>query len=396
MKTATITWITYNNYGTELQAYALQYFLTSIGIENRIISDADFIKKVKSGNITSQFMPSVIHSESAVAKLNRRIKKYMRNPAQLLRTVWSICESKRLERIHFAYIHSQKLFQEFKSTYLDIDYEYNCKNIDSINTQYDAFICGSDQIWSVFDVNFNGYFYLDFAKKKKLSYASSLGTDDICEDKKQKIIEWLKDFDAVSVREHSTANILSTLTGKPVHWVCDPTLLLDNTFWEKQCGKIHVSDNKYILCYFLSNKSWYFDYAESFSKFAGLKLVLIPSCEEYTKNRACYKKGVGPCEFIALIKNASFVLTDSYHGSIFSLLFEKNFLCFKRFDDNAENNQNIRIFSLFEKLDILKNIIYEKEFDKDDIALINYINVNIRLKEFREESKKYLIDALLS
>ena len=263
-----------------------------------------------------------------------------------------------------------------------------------LNAEYDVFVCGSDQIWSVLDKNFDGYYYLDFSTNKKISYATSIGANTIPENKAEQIAEWLKSFHAISVREKKTSEQLSDITGKKIQWVCDPTLLHDKNFWDNFCVRINDKPKKYLLCYLLSNKSWYFQYAHHLAKHLKLKLVLIPSCTDYTKYKECHKNGVGPREFVSLIKDAEFILTDSYHGSIFSLLFQKEFLCLKRFDDDDPINQNIRVDSLFEKCDLMDHIVPEGIFSPEDIKSTDYKKINDLLERFRIESRNYLYQNL--
>ena len=162
-------------------------------------------------------------------------------------------------------------------------------------------------------------------------------------------------------------------------------------FCLKNENKHRYHKYKYLLCYFLDNNEWYFEYAKSLAKYLNLKILIIPNKQEYVYLKDFKNIPVGPKEFVNLVKNASFVLTDSYHGSIFSLIFKKCFLCLKRFDDDAPNCQNIRINSLFEYLDITKNIKSKKIFDIHDINSLNYNIIDERIKYLRDKSREYLI-----
>lgn len=394
MKTATITWITYNNYGTELQAYALQKYLNKNGIDNDIISDLHIVNKSKKGVTTSKEVPTAVQAEKWSVRIKRLARKYLFHPIRLGKVIYDVWEDKRRDKAASWYRNSQLRYDEFKKAHLSIVYGLYREDMLELNRTYDAFLCGSDQIWSVLDVNFDGYFYLDFAAKKKIAYATSIGTDKISPEKSEQIAVWLKDYHAISVRESATAKQLAQISGQPVHWVCDPTLLHDRSFWEMLCKDIVAPKKKYMVCYFLSNKSWYFTYAVALAKHLGLTILLIPSCAEYTQRRECCRQGVGPKEFVALFRDARFVLTDSYHGSIFSLLFEKNFLYLKRFSDADPNSQNIRIISLFEKLGLQKHIIMEKEFTPNDIQYTDYIKIEEILSDFRKKSGEFLLNAL--
>ena len=388
MKVAIITWITYNNYGTLLQAYALQNYLKEIGIENEIISDKYIINPNIKNNDDSL-------KEKLSKKNVRRIYKYLFHPVKLITTMEIVLTEKKLKRKLFAYHKSQELQNNFRQNNLKILYGYDEDSLEELNSLYDCFICGSDQIWSTLDVNFNGFFYLNFVTKKKIAYAPSLGTNHIDVTKIDKIKNWISDFDALSIRERKSCEELSELTNFNIEWVVDPTLLFDEHFWEMFClkneNKHRYHKYKYLLCYFLDNNEWYFEYAKSLAKYLNLKILIIPNKQEYVYLKDFKNIPVGPKEFVNLVKNASFVLTDSYHGSIFSLIFKKCFLCLKRFDDDAPNCQNIRINSLFEYLDITKNIKSKKIFDIHDINSLNYNIIDERIKYLRDKSREYLI-----
>ncbi len=404
MKTATITWISYNNYGTMLQAYALQTYIKKLGCKNDIISDFKIIYPDIENNNTITYDDSCdndLKKETTTEKKKRRFKKLLSNPLRYLihivkvviKSIRNIIKKKKHQKIQkkkSGYYGSQNLFNEFKVYCLDIKDGYSKKNLDLLNDEYDVFICGSDQIWSVFECDFKGYYYLDFTNKKKISYASSIGTTNIQKNKLDLISKYLSDFKCISVREKASAEQLKQLTNRKVEWVCDPTLLYDGDFWSEFCNNVKIARKKYLLCYFLEDKDWYYKYAKELARHLRLKLLIIPSRIEFMEKKGVYNYPVGPKEFVALFEHANFVLTDSYHGSIFSFIFRKEIIYLKRFNDNDEYNQNIRIESLFGLLNLKNIIISKKSFDKDDIVKINYDNIQNILFEFRKKSRLFL------
>ena len=396
MKTATVTWITHQNYGTDLQAYALQQYLLGNGYENTIISDKYIICPYLLSNqdCNEETAENTCKSSnSSQMQTAQRIKRYISNPMSFFRDL----------KIHRAHIKSLKqyeictsyrkcmdLIEEFKYRRLSISESYSPENMHKHNDDYDVFICGSDQIWSVFDVNFKGYFYLDFVTKKKIAYSPSIGTEKISNEKKEIIKEYLKDYSAISVREKISAVQLSELCGRDVQWVCDPTLLHDRDFWEEFSASEVVSVKKYLLCYFLGQNEWYFSYVKKLAKKLKLKPVLIPIREPFALHKWACNYGVSPERFVALIRDSSFVVTDSYHASIFSMIFEKKYLYLKRFKDDDDFCQNIRVNSLFEKVGLMDLCISEKEFEKSDIKDIDYNCVSKILSEFKKQSQEFL------
>jgi polysaccharide pyruvyl transferase WcaK-like protein len=240
------------------------------------------------------------------------------------------------------------------------------------------------------DHNFDGYFYLDFAQKKKISYAASIGTEKISSEKQVYIEQYLQDFSAISVREKQSAQQLTRMLKRKVEWVLDPTLLQDTAFWERFCGNIKIPRGKYLLCYFLNDQPWYFDYAKELANYLGLKMVLIPARAAFATRKETWRRATGPKEFVSLIRGAEFVLTDSYHGSIFAMQFNKPFLHFKRFAENDPVCQNIRIHSLFSLVELESLILEEKTFSPEDIRPIDYERVQNILEQHRKTSRAFL------
>lgn len=377
MKTGIVTWTTYNNLGTVLQAYALQAFLNQAGIENEIISDRPIIEARKAKSADSQKQKSMF--------------SLLIHPRRLLKKIGKGFEDKKRE----SYFLTQQKIGEFKTKELRI---WEAKDLDfpkCLDCIFDAFLCGSDQIWSTLDVNFDGYYYLNFTNKSKISYAPSLGVAEIPEDKKGLIRSWLKDYKALSVREENMSQKLSDLMKRKVEWVVDPTMLHAKAFWEEFADISCVPEKQYIICYFLENQKWYFRYAEAVARKKGMDLFLIPSCYSFSDRSDIIKSGIGPKEFLGLIQNAAFVLTDSFHATIFSLIFEKQFLTLQRFASANKENQNSRIKSLLGYAELQNHIVVEeKDFEEKDIQDVDYRIAGKKIKQLIDISKLYLQENL--
>lgn len=388
MKTATVTWISYNNYGTLLQAYALQKQVELLGHENVILNDSQILKDYFAAKRKSA--PSAKPAPAAVRETKvQRLLRILGDPGALPRLLLARTDPARYA---FPYEGSQKACLDFKKEALNIRDDVSTGDLDRLNGDYDAFIAGSDQVWSVFDSIFNPYYYLDFARKRKIAYAPCMGTDKIPDATARTLRSLLADFSAVSVRENVSAKQLSQITGRDVAWVCDPTLLHDRHFWSDFTADVPVPKGKYLLCYFLESKPWYFDRAKALAKQLGLKIKLIPSRWEHLRSEYVITDAVGPREFVSAFLHADYVLTDSYHGSIFSLIFEKNFQYLLRFAPDDPASQNIRIQSLFDRLGLHDRIVTENaEMARThrDHGLIQE-----RMAQFREESLEYLKQSL--
>lgn len=389
MKTATVTWITYQNYGTVLQAYALQQAVRRLGHENEILSDREVLAEHRRLHPYEKARPA--EPDAAGQGGATRGLGLLRQPRRLLRALKA-----RLDREGYAapYEESQKAIAAFIEQDMRVRRDLSPDSLAALNGEYDAFLCGSDQIWSLRPVNFNPYYFLNFAQKPKLAYAPSLGTERISDERAAELAGLLQDFSALSVRESRSAEQLSALLGREVSWVADPTLLHDRPFWEDFCRSVPKRGGKYLLCYFLEDRAWYFRYAEALAKRLGLRLLLLPSRWEHLR-RGCVDTGViGPREFVARFRDAAFVLTDSYHGSIFSLLFEKNFQYLLRFRSDDPNSQNLRIESLFGLLSLDGRIVTENGPQAIRPEPMNYPELREKLADFRETSLHYLSDGL--
>lgn len=388
MKTATVTWISYNNYGTLLQAYALQKQIELLGHENEILSDNQILQEFRARRPRVPQAVAAMKSEPEHAA--SRLGRLMKDPGRISR---SLLARRDPECYGLPYEASQKACDVFREENLRVRYHVDGASLSALNEDYDAFVCGSDQIWSLFESNFNPYYYLDFATKKKIAYAPCLGTDQITEERAEQLKALLADFLAVSVREDVSAKQLSDLTGRDVCWVADPTLLHGRDFWESFASDAAVPNDKYLLCYFLENKAWYFSYARKLARKMGLSLLLIPNKWDYLQHSFVAKDAVGPKEFVGLFQNAQYILTDSYHGSIFSVFFEKDFQYLQRFKQEDPNSQNIRIESLFSYLVLNDRIVTERENVKD-LLPVDYVTITPKIELLRKWSQDFLADSL--
>lgn len=274
----------------------------------------------------------------------------------------------------------------------------NTKELEEENFDYDTYICGGDQIWNPACQDFETAYYLQFLNKenqaKKISYSPSLGKTKFDNDTQNKIKEWLKSFDYISVREQRGAELLQNLTDKKVHTVCDPVLLLDKKHWDELA--VNPKNKKpYILVYFLNNNHGSRDLTEYLRKTLGYDVVIF---NEYIRDFIKpYHKAydASPEEFVGLFKNASFIYTNSFHGTAFATIFEKPFLtAIAKDQENARNNNDSR------KIDYLKNIGLEDRLytnglpEKDFLLNIDFKKSRIKIADFKKESLNYLKKAL--
>ncbi len=233
---------------------------------------------------------------------------------------------------------------------------YTYDNLDKLNSIYDIFICGSDQIWNYYR---SSAYYLTFVKDNKIKFSYAAGMSNINMNKKD--LKWtfnaLSRLDGVSVREKETKNNFFKLN-KDIRIVLDPTLLISEVDWRKISLKPNIKE-KYLLCYFLSPNSRIRELATDFAQINNYRVVTIPYI-----NKSCYfvddiygdikLSEVDPLLLLGLIDNAEVIFTDSFHVSLFSLLFKKELYCFSRID---YPEMDVRIDNLFELFEVDNSII---------------------------------------
>lgn len=360
-KVAIITWITYRNVGTFLQAYALQTVIRSLGYDANILSDKIVLEETY-GKPGFRTWISVIYHFLRDSKELKRGQKNMKTS-----------------------------FEAFQKQCLLIDDQWD--SLDDLKSKYDIYVCGSDQIWSPVLPKMS-YYYAAFTDQKKIAYAPSIGQYRCSEDWEQWVKPMLENFEHLSVREEEGAVILENMLQKNVETVVDPTLLLSSAEWNRFVGEHQENKQGYVLCYFLTLNPVYIDFARNFAKEKNLSLkMIITDWRMYSSIDVPLFPG--PKEFLQAIKGATYIFTDSFHGSIFSIHFEKRFYTFKRFRDVAQNNQNSRVENLFRKLGILEYFISETEFHKiQDLPPMDFGLIKERLERERRHSLEYLQKSL--
>ena len=211
--------------------------------------------------------------------------------------------------------------------------------------------------------------------------------------------QFIERIDFVSCREMSGVKLIKELTTRDVPMVCDPTLLLTAKDWE-DCLSNKVSYNeKYVFCYFIGNNPNQRQLVKEYARKEKLKIVALLHIDEYIASDEGYADytpyNVGPSEFLYLIKNAECVMTDSFHASVFSLQFHKEFYTFNRFENGKGNSTSSRIDSLLETVKLQnRKVINGAKLDMLSDKKIDYCQVDHLLMKFRETSLEYLKSVL--
>lgn len=347
------------NYGSALQAYALQTFVEMLGFNVKII---DFVMK-KDFEQYKLFRTSLY---------KRQIKSLGADilflPYHLKRKINFETFTKR--RMHLT-----------KKRY------YSCIELTELNNVFDIFICGSDQIWNIDCTHgVEPAYFLAFAddSKRKIAYAPSLAHTKFKTDRKDELKKLLYNFDAISVREESTVPYLQSITSQGIETVLDPTLLLNKDDYLSLI-KCNFREEKYIFVYLLEGNKELIQYSEKLTKDTGYQLYYLSSKVNCGFHVGKNLFGISPEDFLGYIFHAEYVITNSFHATVFSILFNKQFCTF------VTKKSSARMVDLLEKLDI-KNRIFNKKFNIDD--KINYKIVDNRIEKLRYNSILFLKNAL--
>ncbi|WP_270496569.1 polysaccharide pyruvyl transferase family protein [Eisenbergiella porci] len=369
------------NFGSQLQVLATDKQINRLGYQTEIIR----YKKKMSLKFALQTIPRLFNPYFVKGKLSG-IKKdrVMAQYPEIEKKV--DIRNRRFEGF------VEKYFQNLSRPFVGWT---ELKNRSA--NEYDAFLCGSDQLW--LPGNLGSHFYtLEFAsnEKAKIAYATSFGVSQIPWYQKNRTVAYLKRFQSLSTRELKGCQIIKALTGKDVQVVCDPTLLFDAQEWDKIIPAKQVVKEPYIFCYFLGTNSEHRAVARELGAKTGLKLVTCPFLDNFVEEDQQFGDiqmyDMDAEDFVNLIRNAEYVLTDSFHGSVFSILHHKKFVTFNRFNSGS-NSRNSRIDSLCEILG-LNERRYAGNIVKQLNQEIDYNAVEKKLSKLRTESICYLENAL--
>lgn len=383
IKIGIITILKVNNYGAELQAFALQKKLSNMGYNAEII---DYLyykhKNHKPTKKSKPFVSSNLQKRIKEIVLYRFVNPFM----EMVIPIININFRNRLNK--FNTFH--KKYTKLSKTFHSIDSLY------SFNHNYDVFIVGSDQVWNPGTGTSIEPYFLTFAPagKRKIAYASSFGVTTIAEQNKANYGEYLSNLDAISVREQSGIQLVKELSGRDAVHVLDPTLLLTQEEWLPFSDKKNIYPNKYILIYLLSESGYINDIAYKLSAALGLPILKICKWGIGIKNYPNILNIVdaGPSEFLNLFQGASFVITNSFHGTAFSVNFRIPF--YSIISKSKRNNS--RIESLLQKTQLTNRLLIEGqnlEINQNCLE-IDFNDVGKILDAEREKSIQYLKNSI--
>lgn len=312
MKKIGVCTLYYNNrnYGGNLQAYALNFILSTMGYD---VEHINYYYSTKFRRMLSAIKQIVKKKDKIARDISKR--------------------NKAVDYFNKSIPHSKM---------------YYINTIDKANISYDCFITGSDQVWNPDFIN--RFMSLQFTDgtKPTVAYAASTGKIALNEDQKNMLKIALEHTKYVSIREKDSIPALKEISEKPISYVLDPTMLLTAKEWDNICSERLIKED-YLFCYFLGGNENLRKVAREYSDARGIKLVTLPylnatyrKVDEEFGDYPLYE--VSPKDFLSLIKFASFVMTDSFHATVFSHLYERPFVV----SGKKEDQMGCRMKSLVE------------------------------------------------
>ncbi|MFB3170038.1 polysaccharide pyruvyl transferase family protein [Neobacillus sp. 179-C4.2 HS] len=362
----------YENFGNRLQNYAVQEVLKTLGFEvETVVNNSKYTKRN-----TDTF--------EKLGKL-KKLKKmsfndiYTKINDKILNKVYKENKLKRFE-----------VFKNFTSSYIkETDYSISFNNIpQDLNQKFDFFVTGSDQVWNPNIDHRSAIDFITFAPRyKRIAFSPSFAVSKIPDKRVDQYKEWISGMASLSVREKAGAKIIKDLTGRDAVVLVDPTLMLTKEKWMTISKKAtNKPTKKYLLTYFLGPISKENENKiNTIAKDNDLEIINLAQIKESESYKA------GPSEFIDFINSASLVCTDSFHGSVFSILLETSFLVFERGGNLP--NMNSRIDTLLSTFK-LESRLSKNVTNNNQVFEMDYAHVYPILEEERNKAKEYLTQAL--
>lgn len=376
-KTGIITILNVNNYGAELQAFALHHKLKSLGYDNEII------------NYLYYKNPNYIKEPAANPLIKTTFKNTLKDTVLKWLDKYSAFKYPKIAKLRkqrFDHFHA-------KNTSVSKPYKSYSELYNAQHTYYN-FIVGSDQVWNPNNGTNIAPYFLTFAPKdaNKVSYASSFGVGSIDEAYYTQYKAWLSNLTHVSTRESDGVKIIKEVSDRKATHVVDPTLLLTKSDWQSFMVP-YQSDTPYILFFIFKRNKYAEELAYKIQKKTGYKIIRVCKNEIplESDDKMLNIRDFGPAEFLGLYNSASFVLTTSFHGSIFSLIFEKPFYTITP----ASKNNNSRQQSLMDMVNLQDRLLTEgSSIDLKNMNEIDFEKVKEKLNTQIGISINYLKEAL--
>ena len=350
---AIVTFHRADNYGAVLQGLATQEYLQSRGLKPEILD-------YRCPAMEKSYQLFKIHNgKSALQK----IKIAAHDVFRILRRV---------------------RFERFRRRYLHLSDQFGPDTVAGSNKVFDTFIVGSDQVWNDVCSLKDSVYVLEFVEdeKKKLSYSASFGYDHVEPEREAFYREALARFNGISVREPSGSRIVKSLVGIDPVLLPDPTLMIDKETWNQVA--VFPEEEKYILVYLLNARDDILQFAKRLSEKTGLPILNITDENRNSIHAKCIHNA-GPSEFLGLMSNAEYTVTNSFHGLMFSLIYRKSVYVDV---PKGKSTTYERITNILDMLGINDRYIHDLP---DDFVptVLEYKDVEPKIRQLRESTDRY-------
>lgn len=365
MQIKTITCHDVYNHGASLQAYALQTYLIGLGHDVEII---DYKPDYLRGHYRLMSVDNPIYNKPIV----KQIYLLAKLPGRIIA------------------LRRKYKFDEFTRQYLRLTPQryHSNEELKANPPQADVYIAGSDQIWNTLFMNGrDAAFYLDFAPRTalRITYAASFATKDVAEDYILFVRKMLQGLDKISLREKISLPLLASLGRNDGVAVCDPVFLLSQKQWNDLLPETEEKNEPYILVYDSDGSERLKEAAIKIAKQKGLKIYNISAIKLSYSNKDFWCSG--PLDFVRLIRDAEFVISNSFHATAFSLIFHREFCVV-----NRSEAINERMYSLLEQYGLQKRMLDSSMSIPDEP--INYSAVQEKIIKDIMASEQYLVAIL--
>lgn len=341
------------SFGASLQMYALYKALSDLGLDVEIINyKNDFMKKQK--HMTAHM--------SSIGRVKARLSSVLD-------------------------LHGRKEFERFEKqvAMFPLQEISSTEELNDLNNRYDYFVCGSDQVWNpkITGNDMNYFFTFCANDAKKISYAASFGLNEIPNELKKCFSDALLHFKKLSVREERGLNIVKELTNCEATLVVDPTMLLPKSAWEELAKQVRSLPAHYIAKFIFNNDEQVNKFIQRLSEETGLPIITIGGNALSFLKKGRYTGSIGPQEWLYTIKSADYVVTDSFHGAAFSIIFERNLFV------STASSTNSRLITLCNNFELQGTIIQ----DNPNFSFNNRIDYSI-VDALMQHKRKQSIDFL--
>ncbi len=379
-----VTCYFHHNYGSMLQAYATEMIMQQIGLPYQTVAcraPIDYMVENKLLYILKKLLIGDWNMWIGKMKImheKRRNLTFAKN--------WALRDN---------------AFNKFASESFHLSsFNKTRAELTAMAKNYSAFLVGSDQLWRTDSVE-HGYYTLEWVPDgiRKIAYSTSIGVREVPWFQVKKNRRFMNRFDYMALREQSACDLVFKLTGRKVQVVLDPTLLFSGDQWMKIQNKEPLTNGKYIFCYFLGNNPNQRELVKKLKDKTAMKIVALQHLDEYIPSDEGFADeapyNVGPAEFLNYIRNAEYIFTDSFHCSVFSILYKKKFFTFSRFSETAKQSTNTRIDNLLNITGLSERRV-NAGMSVDEILnlQLDFNYADKKLDELRKSSIDYLKNAL--